>query len=664
MLARRGPPRRVASPRLRAMGPPLLPAAALVLLTACCCLLPAPAAAQGGASSGGESGAGHGEQGLTWHQAWQEAYELTPGSILPPLAIALPPGVPPAPHLEECTARTAARARAEKRGEGGEAPPWTAPSQCCGCSPQPPWVRGDDAANLPLTRVAQTHIWLHQFPPSCDHRRLLLADWPQLDADVAAGGAGEAGGASSVEGMAGEVHVVGGLLGAALLFNRTLVITPGSFPHANHSACSATPASLACFFAPLTVPPCQQAAADAMAAAASSPQSVPSLACAPHAAEAHQAAEAAGATASGSSQGLDELEALLASPDVVVRVCTGALSRHQLLLLANESRVATQWGPATSQATHSVEIAGVVAAPDGPREQLHWWRSQAAHFLFRWPSAHLCHITNLIRHVSYGRYIAAQMHSAAQQQAAIIHTLSVGPSEADKSLGIDTAAEAKFLASVDIRSGPSLEGRVWPALGFEGCVKANEGSWGGSVIIDEVYEGVGREAYIMRPVVSVHVSAGGAGEVAGEAGEAVATAGNSSGAHPNPSGPTSSNPRPDLPAFMFLAHRLHRHVPHLRHVWLTTTVPDVTDDLSEHHGWTFHSAGGGSLGAHDAQAPPSGLDSSLASAMGVMASTFSQLLIASECDYFVGALSSPSAMLINELRSTNGRQQSGFISLD
>ncbi|CAI5476211.1 unnamed protein product [Closterium sp. Yama58-4] len=542
-------------------------------------------------------------------------------------------------------------------------------------------VRGDDASNLPLTRVAQTHIWQHQFPPSCDQPRLLLADWPHLNADEAASGAGEAeggGGMGAMEGVAGEVHVVGGLLGLAVLFNRTLVVTPGSFPHANHSACSApstpspslpptvltplpttaAPQSLACFFAPLTGPLCDQAAADAMAAH----PPVPALAC-----------TAAQEAAQSASQGLDELEALLTSADPVVRVCTGALSRHQLLLLANESRVAIpllrctrpsfhvptrllshpqcslplalplppsslccrgarHWGTAVSEASQWVEVAGVVPPHDVQREQLHWWRSQAVRFLFRWPSAHLCHVTNLIRHISYGRYIAAQMHSAAQQQAAIIRSLSAGPSEADKSIGVDTVAEAKFLASVDIRSGPSLEGRLWPALGFEGCVKVKEGTWGGSVIIDEVYEGVGREAYIMRPIVSVHVSVGNSEATAGAAGEAVAAAGS---ADPNTTLPAASPQRPD----------------------------EVSNELSEHRDWTFHSAGG-SMGAHDGQSPPSGLEGSLGGAMGVTASMLSQLLIASECDYFVGALSSSSAKLLNELRSTNGRLQSGFITLD
>ncbi|CAI5964260.1 unnamed protein product [Closterium sp. NIES-64] len=48
--------------------------------------------------------------------------------------------VPPAPHLEDCAARTAFRQAAEQRGADGEPPAWTRPSNCCGCNPQPPWV--------------------------------------------------------------------------------------------------------------------------------------------------------------------------------------------------------------------------------------------------------------------------------------------------------------------------------------------------------------------------------------------------------------------------------------------------------------------------------------------------------------------------------------------
>ncbi|CAI5507877.1 unnamed protein product [Closterium sp. Naga37s-1] len=161
---------------------------------------------------------------MSLYRAWEAAYRLQADSPLPPSAIALPPRVPPPPHLEDCVALTAWRwaqeqgeageggkggkagsrgedgdvgegkgeasgktgkVGAEKKGESGEGlqgmggrgelPPWAAQAH-----PQPPWILGSDAANLAMTRVAQRDIWAHQFPPGgdCSEDRLLLVDWP------------------------------------------------------------------------------------------------------------------------------------------------------------------------------------------------------------------------------------------------------------------------------------------------------------------------------------------------------------------------------------------------------------------------------------------------------------------------------------------------------
>ncbi|CAI7926552.1 unnamed protein product [Closterium sp. NIES-54] len=107
---------------------------------------------------------------------------LKPDQRLPPDVVSLPPNVPPAPHLEECVARTARRREAEQRGANGESPGWARPADCCKCDPQPPWVRGAEAENLAKTRVAQRDIWERQFPPGdCQGQRLLVLPWSTQD---------------------------------------------------------------------------------------------------------------------------------------------------------------------------------------------------------------------------------------------------------------------------------------------------------------------------------------------------------------------------------------------------------------------------------------------------------------------------------------------------
>ena len=44
--------------------------------------------------------------------------------------------------------------------------------------------------------------------------------------------------------------------------------------------------------------------------------------------------------------------------------------------------------------------------------------------------------------------------------------------------------------------------------------------------------------------------------------------------------------------------------------------------------------------------------------------SFANLIIASQCDYFVGVLGSNWNRLINELRSTNGRLHGGYVTLN
>ncbi|CAI7876880.1 unnamed protein product [Closterium sp. NIES-54] len=118
---------------------------------------------------------------------------------------------------------------------------------------------------------------------------------------------------------------------------------------------------------------------------------------------------------------------------------------------------------------------------------------------------------------------------------------------------------------------------------------------------------------------------------------------------------------------MFLLHRLKQSRPDLQHVWLSTEAQSVIDATSLYLDWTFfyltntrqsdNSAAQQRLqqGEEDLRA----YDSEQSVAV-----SFASLLIAAQCDLFVGSLGSNWSRLINDLRSTNGRLLAGFLALN
>ena len=123
----------------------------------------------------------------------------------------------------------------------------------------------------------------------------------------------------------------------------------------------------------------------------------------------------------------------------------------------------------------------------------------------RWPSPYLCHVTNKVRHVTMGKLVASQV--------------------ALSEFGQREAARKG-------RGGEGVEGRRFgEGLKREGGV---------SLASD-------REAYMPRPIVSIHVRQG--------------------------------DKAKEMQLFSFAAHmwmaeRLRFHVPNLDHVWLTA-IPEV-----------------------------------------------------------------------------------------
>ncbi|CAI5504427.1 unnamed protein product [Closterium sp. Naga37s-1] len=703
------------------------------------------------------------ERSMELYRAWEGVYGLA-DPAQPPARIALPPNVPRAPHLEDCSARSTFRQQTEARGPRGEAPTWSSvPSGCR--YPQPPWVRGSDAANLAGTRQAQADIWLHQFPArsasaaaqaargECVGRRLLVVPWP-----------------SRRNGIGSQIHIMSAWLNHAMSHDRILVPTPGSFERANHSHCTgAAKGSFSCYFFPLVAPSCDEAALEAIAAVAAAGPAGKGGATLmasdarillftestfpPHSTA--LAARGGGVSVLATSpkgMGAEGMEALMGSDRRVLLSTESTFPPfppHATVLAAREGGTAVlerrghtevlgwavltlspapvpnpsfpspspshqavghsvsgeqggheamRWGTAYLESRGDTEVMGRVRVENPPYLQLHWWRAQSFRFMLRWPSAYLCHLTNRARHEAYGLPVATRLVNSLLQQQNIIASLS-SPSSSSPShslqdsanpdnLKINVSSEAAVLAALSFSPQTSLETRAWPALGFDGCssethvspeiaqkldlTPSSSSSSSSSPpltftpqgIVDSVYEGVGGEVYMPRPMVSVHVRQG---------------------------DKAIEMELSSFASYMFLAYRLRSHTPDLQYAWLSTEMEvsgsesgrmrggkegrrgsesgergrgnggySVVQQSRAYKDWTFfytrnkRQTGATAMVAYEQ-------DAGVELLVGV---SFANLIIASECDYFIGPLKSNWNRLINGLRMTNGRMNRGYAALN
>ncbi|CAI5981714.1 unnamed protein product [Closterium sp. NIES-64] len=572
-----------------------------------------------GMGGSADDASGGSEHARALYRHWESAYGLDALSLLPPPDVTLPPGVPRAPHLENCAQRTAWRERMEARGRNGEAPAWARPSACGGV-PQPPWVRGSDAANLAGTREAQRDIWEQQFPAACAGRRLVVVPWLNV----------------ASFGLGAQLHVVSAILAAALLHNRTLVMLPHSMAHADHAHCEAVGerGSLSCYFFPMAARECEAVAMAAYHSAAM-------LKC--------------------------DNSSVLASPAPVVFGCGPKLGQ--------DSAVVGRWGEAYKEREVVQEVEGALYARiDDKIRKKHWWRAQSVRFMLRWPSRHLCHLINRERHTAYGMHVAAQLATAAHQAALLSMLLSSKPhshpaasasppSSSPPSPSPSPPAPLALTGMPSIPPPSALESHAWPLLGYDACDDATAASatltaalppdpapavpapspaaapgdapplppeqWSAA----EAAVLVGGAVHMPRPVVSVHVRQG------DKAREMRLFS---------------------FFAFMHRANRLRRLDPNLKAVWLSTEMQSVVEQTALFPDWTFYYSRLPRQGAREAMANYS-TATGLATVVGA---SFANLLIASECDYFVGTLGSNWNRLINELKSTNGRLFSGYVSLN
>ena len=185
-------------------------------------------------------------------QTWTDTYGLRPGARPLTSPVRRPATTrsslndtfssspPLAPHLLDCSLEAAKAEAAEALGGNGEVPEWWGE----GGGPEPPWVRGGDEDNLPLTRIAQADIWRHQHPVDCTKRGLkfLWAPWVSVK-----------------HGLGSQFHIMTAILSQAMTHGRILVVDPASFVRASHKGCpEKTKGSLECYFWPMTTRECTE----------------------------------------------------------------------------------------------------------------------------------------------------------------------------------------------------------------------------------------------------------------------------------------------------------------------------------------------------------------------------------------------------------------------
>lgn len=138
-----------------------------------------------------------------------------------------------------------------------------------------------------------------------------------------------------------------------------------------------------------------------------------------------------------------------------------------------------------------------------------WWRSQSVRFLLRHPTSYLCHLTNRARHQAYGRDVAEHIVTAQEAREAILE------------------AKDKFLE-------PDEPERLKEECPAGGVPLELTDSWR-----------FGGEAYVPRPIVSVHVRQG---------------------------DKAKEMELYSFPSYMWLAERVRLLVPNLKFVWLSTEM--------------------------------------------------------------------------------------------
>ncbi|XP_024526426.1 uncharacterized protein LOC9634972 isoform X2 [Selaginella moellendorffii] len=279
---------------------------------------------------------------------WQELY-LGNGTSSSSSSIK---SAPRAPHLQNCSQQTSAWDTVDA---SGNRPNWIFPTARESHNPrapnedvffrggpQPPWIEGGDDDNLPMTRQAQTDLWLHQHPKDCTDKstKFLVNDWvnsPKL-------------------GLGGQMVAMAGIF--AIAVNEKRVLVTDTLNRADHDECKGSArAHWSCYFVLETSEECRAQAKRLLSQKKAWKQ----------------------------------------------KVVTNANSYPKAYMWFG--KVPEKWGRPweTMQPLDVVdgEILGRHKATDRQ-----WWRAQALRYLMRAPSEYLCKQLNLARHHRFGRQAA------------------------------------------------------------------------------------------------------------------------------------------------------------------------------------------------------------------------------------------------------------------
>lgn len=112
--------------------------------------------------------------------------------------------------------------------------------------------------------------------------------------------------------------------------------------------------------------------------------------------------------------------------------------------------------------------------------------------------------------------------------------------------------------------------------------------------------------------------------------------------------------------YMSLANRIRKRFPHLNSIWLSTEMQEVIDKSKSYASWSFYytdvrrQVGNITMAKYEAS-------------LGRETSTNYPLvnfLMASDADFFIGALGSTWCFLIDGMRNTGGKVMAGYLSVN